>query len=71
MWATARKARKQHWCADCRGRINPGDIYLRHVAAPNDNDLGNEGWAHMVECRGCATRYSDRCADLISARAAS
>ncbi len=27
-----RRARKAKWCADCRGRIEPGARYLEHSA---------------------------------------
>lgn len=65
----ARKARKVHDCADCRREIRIGEIYLRHVAAPDDGDLGNEGWWHIVECRDCAARGTNNRVALIEARA--
>ena len=54
----ARTARKIHHCADCGGRISPGERYLSHVASPNDPDVGNETWWRMKECARCATRYA-------------
>lgn len=65
----ARRARKAHDCADCRREIEPGEIYLRHVATPDDPDLGNEGWWHIIECADCATRYGRT--QLLEERAAS
>ena len=52
----ARTARKVHHCADCGGRISPGERYLSHVASPNDPDVGNETWWRMKELARSVTR---------------
>lgn len=43
--------------ADTNRHIQPGERYNEGVAAPNDNDLGNEGWWRLAECFRCAERY--------------
>lgn len=57
MWKTARTARKLRICPSCGRGIHPGDRYWEHVAAPNDNDLGNTHWWRLPECGACASRY--------------
>jgi hypothetical protein len=68
MLAKARRARKVHTCEDCRRVIGTGEVYLVHVASPDDYDLGNEHWCRMSECSTCARRYGR--GDLIDAREA-
>ena len=57
----ARTARKRHWCQTesvrCTIAIKPGDRYLTHVASPNHDGMGNEGWWPIAECAGCAELY--------------
>jgi hypothetical protein len=65
---TARRARKPRRCADCRRQIAAGEIYLNHVASPDDPDLDNERWWRMSECSTCATRYGRNA--LIESRSA-
>jgi hypothetical protein len=53
------RARKNHRCPNyCDngkpGTIQPGQLYLRHVAFPGDSDIGNEGFWVLPECRPCA-----------------
>lgn len=57
IWTTPRTARTPHWCGGCNRHIQPGERYNEGVAAPNDNDLGNEGWWRLAECSRCAERY--------------
>lgn len=54
---THRIARKAHTCGrlGCKRRINPGELYLYHVASPDHDDLQNSGWWRSKECRDCAT----------------
>ena len=56
-----RTARKPHYCSTgtshCTIRIKPGDRYLLHVASPNHDGLGNQGWWPIAECAGCAETY--------------
>jgi hypothetical protein len=54
---TARKSRRcdeygtrPHW-------ISPGEEYARHVAFPNDADLGNIGFWVLRICAACQTQY--------------
>lgn len=57
----ARTARKPHHCSTstrrCMGRIQPGERYLLHVASPNHDGMGNEGWWPIAECAPCAELY--------------
>ncbi|WP_410652086.1 hypothetical protein [Amycolatopsis sp. cmx-4-54] len=64
---TARRARKHHTHPYCCV-IKPGEVYLEHVAAPDDNDLGNTHWWRLPECAADARRYGR--GDLIDAREA-
>ncbi|MFJ8815455.1 hypothetical protein [Amycolatopsis thermoflava] len=66
--ATAHRARKERRCSDCRRTIAVGEVYVRHVASPNDPDVGNEGWWRLNECADCARRCGR--GDLIETRAA-
>jgi hypothetical protein len=51
---TVRKAKKVHYCSRCHAKIEPGTRYLEHVASPDHDDLGNEGWWRLAECIPCA-----------------
>jgi hypothetical protein len=53
---TRRRARRPHRCA-CGTTIEPGAVYLEHVASPHHQDLENSRWWRLAECAGCATRY--------------
>jgi hypothetical protein len=56
---TVRTARKPRPCGfigyGCR-MIEPGELYLEHVIAPNHPDVGNTRWWRSAECRECAHR---------------
>lgn len=54
---TKRVARKRHACTACTHAILPGDSYLEHVASPYHDDLGNDHWWRLCECRDCGERY--------------
>lgn len=53
------RARKQHECESyrCEQSIEPGDLYVRHVAFPGDegHEEGDRPWV-MRECTVCADR---------------
>lgn len=61
-----RVARKAHpGCGGYCPTIQPGDVYLEHVAFPGDDTLNNTGFWRIRECAACATRYGR--ADLLEA----
>ncbi len=56
---TRRVARKSHHaCGGYCPRIQPGDVYLEHVAFPGEDamDDATQPW-RIRECAACATRY--------------
>jgi hypothetical protein len=62
-----RVARKRHpACGGYCPPIQPGDVYLEHIAFPGDEDIGNTRFWRARECATCATRYGR--ADLLEQR---
>lgn len=55
VWTNRRVAKQNRKCSGCGRTINPGDIYLQHVASPGHGD--NPGFWRVSECKECAIRY--------------
>lgn len=53
----AYSSRRFRLCESCRGSIKVGERYLKHVASPGHEDLGNTHWWRSTECAECARRY--------------
>lgn len=53
---TARKPRRCD-AAGCSTIIQPYADYVRHVAFPDDNDIGNTGFWVLRICSSCHTQY--------------
>lgn len=49
-----RRSRRVRRCTTCTGRIPAGSPYLELVASPNHEDLGNQSWWRLAECKPCA-----------------
>lgn len=53
-------ARKTHPCCgsgyECRGTIEPGHVYLRHVSFPGDVNSSGKPWV-IRECLDCAITF--------------
>lgn len=59
LWTKVRTARKSVLCECCESRrIEPGEQYLESVISPWHEEVGNQTWWRMKECRECLDRYN-------------
>lgn len=56
IFGKVRKSRKTRWCENTYAhprRINPGDLYERVSATPNDEFMGAGKWSTFPVCSQC------------------
>lgn len=56
-------ARKRYRCDNCRGPIEPGELYARHSSTPDDEYMSTGQWDNLRAHHPwgvCDTRLADR-----------
>jgi hypothetical protein len=62
LWSeVSSKARKDHTCSSCRGRINRGDTYIRHFSK-FEGDIASEKLC--MPCQIARARFTEAHGDL-------